>query len=130
MVCIRFLVDENVPISIIYFLRDRGHIVDPVGETFAKSSPDALLMVAAEINGLVVVTFDKDFRQLIRQFPEGTRTRAKHLSGRITLKCREDEAHARIEAEIEAIEWGYTQAQQRQRRFIMQISTTGITFVT
>ncbi|HEX7102693.1 MAG TPA: DUF5615 family PIN-like protein, partial [Nitrolancea sp.] len=70
---IRFLVDENVPAGVSTFLRDRGHDVFPVGEYLAKGSPDQLLTVAAELEGMVVITFDRDFKRLITQMPHGSR---------------------------------------------------------
>lgn len=70
---IAFLADENMPAQVVEFLRARGHVVYPVGESFAKASPDPLLVAAAEVNGLVVLTFDRDFRSLIRQLPPGIR---------------------------------------------------------
>lgn len=51
MDAIGFLVDENVPAPVTTFLKARGHTVYAVAESFTKSSPDSLLVSAAEING-------------------------------------------------------------------------------
>lgn len=129
MATIRFLTDENVPAAVTEFLRNRGHEVVQVGETVAKGSPDQVLLAVAELQGLVVITFDRDFKDLIRQLPEGNRTRVERGAGRISLRCMEHEARDRIEQLIEVIEFHYEIAEQRGHRFIMQISRTSTTFV-
>lgn len=98
MARIPFLVDENVPQEVTDFLRARGHTVFTVGEHLAKSSPDPLLTTIAEELGLVVVTFDRDFRRLIRRLPRGSGRAVPRRAGRISLTCDETEARARIEA--------------------------------
>ena len=126
---IRFLVDENVPVDVITFLRERQHVVLPVGEYFAKSSPDVLLAAAAEIEGLVIVTFDRDFRRLVRQLPSGVRTQAAHHAGRISVTCTETELLGRRRTLIDVIEVHYAFSQRQGHRLIMQISATSYTFV-
>jgi hypothetical protein len=98
-----------------------------VGDHFVKSTPDSLLLIAAEAEGLVVITFDRDFKQLVRQLPAGVRTRFGRSAGRISLRIEESKAHARIEELIDIIELSYQFASLRQQRFIMQISETSYT---
>jgi hypothetical protein len=124
---IRFLVDENAPRSIGRFLELRGHDVLYVGDQFAKSTPDTVLVVAAEFEGLVVVTFDRDFKRLVAQLPSGTRTRFSRQAGRISLRMDEHKAQARIEELVDVIEISYQFALARNQRFIMQISETSYT---
>ena len=83
MTRIPFLTDENAPQDVTDLLRSQGHDVLPVGEHFAKGSADAVLTAAAEWEGLVVVTFDTDFKTLIKQVPVGHRTQFKARAGRI-----------------------------------------------
>lgn len=128
MAVIRFLIDENVPLTIGEFLRSRGHDVSIVGETLAKSSPDELLRTIAETHGYVVVTFDRDFKRLIRRFPEGTRSRFERHAGRISFTCNERDAEVRIEELLEVIEFHYAIANRQGKRFVMQISRTSIMF--
>ena len=129
MATIRFLTDENVPADVTEFLRDRGHEVIQVGDNLAKGSPDVALLAVAELQGLVVITFDRDFNDLIRQLPAGNRSRVERGAGRISLRCMEHEARGRIEHLIEVIEFHYEFAQAQGHRFIMQISRTSTTFV-
>ncbi len=98
-----------------------------VGEQFAKSTPDSVLVVAAEFVGLVVITFDRDFRRLVTQLPSGTRTRFNRQAGRISLRMDETKARARIEELIDVIEVSYQFALARDQRFIMQISESSYT---
>jgi hypothetical protein len=126
-VSIRFLIDENAPQSIGRFLESRGHEVLHVGEQFAKRTPDSALVVAAEFAGLVVITFDRDFKRLVTQLPPGTRTRFNRQAGRISLRMHEPRALARVEELIDVIEVSYQFALARDRRFIMQISESSYT---
>ncbi|MBX6341300.1 MAG: DUF5615 family PIN-like protein [Thermomicrobiaceae bacterium] len=125
---IPFLIDENVPASVGDFLRQRGHHVLAVGESLPKGSPDHLLTVTAEREGLVIVTFDRDFRRLIKTFPEGSRGKWRR-AGRISLACREPEALSRIQELIDVIEFSYARALERRGRLIMRISQTSYDIV-
>ena len=127
MAAIKFLVDENVPADVTTFLRSRGHEVFPVGEYFAKSSPDHLLVTAAEQNGLVVITFDKDFKRLITQVPVGYRGKFGASAGRISLHMKETEAPQRIIDMLPTVEFHYHQSLLNETRFIMQMSLSTIT---
>lgn len=86
-----------------------------------------MLVVAAEFEGLVVVTFDRDFKRLVTQLPVGTRTRFNRQAGRISLRLEEPRALGRIKELIEVIEVSYQFALARGQRFIMQISETSYT---
>ena len=127
MPIIRFLVDENVPIEVVTFLRERRHAVLPVGEYLAKSSPDELLATAAEVEGLVIITFDKDFKRLV---PHGVRRRTERRAGRISVTCKETELLGRLEELIDVIEFNYERSQRQGIRLIMQISKTTYTVIT
>jgi hypothetical protein len=126
---IRFLVDENVPAGVTTFLRDRGHEVFPVGEYLTKGSPDQLLIAAAEREGMVVITFDRDFKRLVKQLPRGSRGRFERGTGRISLTLEEPQALGRIRDLIETIEFLYRQANRSGNRFVLQISATSMTVV-
>ena len=60
----RILADENVPLPIVTWLRDRGHDVLYAAES-RKQTPDADLLAEAEAQGYVVLTEDKDFGEAI-----------------------------------------------------------------
>lgn len=123
----RFLIDENAPMDLVYFLRDRGHEAEYVGEAFAKASPDGLLLSAAEIHGYIVITFDKDFKRLLRQVPAGQKTAVEKMAGRISFSCTETQCLPRLTELIDHVENSYQYATSRGKRFVMQISQTSIT---
>lgn len=124
---ISFLIDENVPVQIADFLRQRGHSAQSVGEHFLKSTADSVLVLLAEYEGMVVVTFDRDFRQLVTRAPPGSRTRFSRTAGRLSLTCEEAEALSRIQLHMDAIEFLYEHTQRSGIRFIMQLSATSFT---
>lgn len=121
------LIDENVQDSIAQFLRERGHDVYLVREVLLRGEPDPVVAQLADSFGMVVVTWDKGFRELASRAPHGQRQRFRNLS-RITLKCNQARALARIRYYIESIEFEFTQAQKRgDKRLMVEITET--TFV-
>ena len=60
----RILADENIPRTIVFWLRDQGHDVLHAAESRART-PDAELLAEAEARGFVVLTEDKDFGELV-----------------------------------------------------------------
>lgn len=124
----QFLVDENAPYDLLDFLRSRGHVAEYVGDAFAKSSPDSLLLKAAELHGYVVITFDRDFKRLITQVPAGNKRAVESRAGRISFS-KEPEALPRLRDMIDLIEILHADAERRGIRFILQISATSFTVV-
>jgi predicted nuclease of predicted toxin-antitoxin system len=61
---VRILADENVPRTIVAWLRGQGHDVLYAAESRART-PDADLLAEAEAQGHVVLTEDKDFGELV-----------------------------------------------------------------
>jgi predicted nuclease of predicted toxin-antitoxin system len=60
----RILADENVPRTIVAWLRGEGHDVLYAAESRAQT-PDADLLTEAEAQGYIVLTQDKDFGELV-----------------------------------------------------------------
>lgn len=121
---IHFLIDENVDDAVGRYLRLRGHHVRLVNKVFAAMTKDEVIAAYGDEDKAVVVTGDKDFKNLVQRAPQGSRQRFRSLS-RISLGCREPRAKQRIEELIESIEFEYEQAQKRDdKRLIMQISDT------
>ena len=58
-----FLVNENIPRTVIDGLRARGHDVLSAKESM-RSEPDEAILARAQADGRVVVTQDKDFGEL------------------------------------------------------------------
>jgi hypothetical protein len=76
---------------------------------------------------MVIVTWDKGFKELAKRAPHGQRQRFRNVS-RITLKCNQARALARIRHYIESIEFEFAQAQKRgDKRLLVEITET--TFV-
>lgn len=85
----RLLMDEMVPESVVRFFRERGHDVFLVREALLPSTPDPLVVLAADKNSLVVVTWNKKhFNALVKRAPEGNRARFRR-AGMIVFSCSE-----------------------------------------
>lgn len=118
---ITLFVDECLPLaSFRAFLEARGHVVYGVGEGFPSGSPDQAVLAAADVQGAVVVSSDRDWRQLLRQV-KGSGGRFRR-AGRILFNCDHSAALRRLEALIEDIEREYDLATRAGRQLIMRIT--------
>ncbi len=125
----RLLVDENVPDSVARFLRERGHTVDLVRESLGQMTPDEFIAWVGDDLAAIVVTVDRDFKQIVQRIPNGGRRRFNAL-GRISLRCRESQALARMTEFIEDIEREYVRLQTRpDKRLIVEITQTSYRIV-
>jgi predicted nuclease of predicted toxin-antitoxin system len=64
MALMRLLTDENIPLLAIELLRKKGHDVLAISE-IAPSICDEDVMLLAEDEGRILLTFDKDFGELV-----------------------------------------------------------------
>lgn len=120
------IIDNNVPDSVAQKFRERGHQVDLVRDILAADSPDQLIAEYANQVRAILVTCDKDFKQIAKRIPAGMKTRFSRLS-RISLSCFEPRAAARVEEEFETIELVYAQAQKTaDKRIFIIIQDRGI----
>jgi predicted nuclease of predicted toxin-antitoxin system len=60
----KFLANENVPVEAVQAARQQGHDLEAVGEIEPGASDDVVLD-RARTSGRVLVTFDKDFGNLV-----------------------------------------------------------------
>ncbi|MDR0482353.1 MAG: DUF5615 family PIN-like protein [Cellulomonadaceae bacterium] len=61
----RFIVDANLPFSLVKLLRDHGHTADHVGGLdIGKDASDTVIAQWADTQNAVVVSKDADFRLL------------------------------------------------------------------
>ncbi len=60
----RFLADENFPFPAVAALRDRGHDVSSIADDHAGSS-DELVAEICDRDARILLTFDKDFGDLV-----------------------------------------------------------------
>ena len=100
----KFLLDNNVPNRVAVTLRELGHDVALVRELLSHDASDPLVAVAAEQAGRVLVSLDRDFKQLDPTRPDGYRARFRRLS-RIWLRCRPSRSAERVKLFIREIEW-------------------------
>jgi len=61
---VRFLANENVPLSVVKGLRDDGHDTAWIRED-APGSTDDQVLERAVVEGRVLLTFDKDFGEMV-----------------------------------------------------------------
>ncbi|MBS1515055.1 MAG: DUF5615 family PIN-like protein [Bacteroidetes bacterium] len=64
MTQLNFLADENFPKSSIVFLRNKGHKVKSIKEEFPGTDDERVLSIAS-IEKLILLTFDRDYSDLI-----------------------------------------------------------------
>lgn len=57
----KFLVDENVPHSLINFLKKKDHKIIDVKNSQYQGKDDLELIKISEKNNFIILTFDKDF---------------------------------------------------------------------
>lgn len=128
MVPMPLLVDENVPQSVADYLAGRGHNVENVRDLFLGGTPDAIIAAVADKNGWIVVTLDRDYRQLAARIPKGGKGAVSRM-GRISLRVDPSQAVTRVEQSIELIEFEYgRRLSQKDRRLIVDITNTTVTF--
>lgn len=88
---LKFLTDENVPMSVNRFLQDRGFDVMRSDDVCAPAAPDPIVASAAMESGRILVSWDRDFNHQRFMKP-----RFRRLS-RIAFACPEHRARTRIE---------------------------------
>lgn len=126
MAVLRLLLDHNVPVSVADAFRARGHDVRLVKDILPTDSSDQLVAAVSEDEGTILVSADRDFKQIAPRIPKGQRTRFRRLS-RISLECSEYLAAVRVTAAMSLIEAEWDIAlQSRDARMFITISSTGI----
>lgn len=121
-----FLLDHNVPDSVAVALREFGHTVEFVRNILPTDSADPLVATAAEQTGAILVSVDRDFKQIAPRIPKGARIRFKKLS-RISIECSEPQAAARMREVMPFIELAWQQAQSKSdKRMLVVIMASNI----
>ena len=120
------LVDENAPKSVAEFFEERGHDVLLVSENLPAGTPDPVVAAVGNRLSAVVVSWDKDFKNLARRVPTGTRQRFRRL-GRITFRCNETQGRRLLEKWIDEIERYYERClEESDFRMIVEILQSGL----
>lgn len=123
------LIDENVPRSVADLFASRGHEVRLVLDLFPAGTPDPVIATIGDRMSAIVVTWDRDFDQLVRRIPEGNRAKFRRL-GRISFRCNEARGKELLVRWIEMIEFHHARAtQQRDFRMMVQIQESGAKFL-
>jgi predicted nuclease of predicted toxin-antitoxin system len=122
---LKFLADNCVPDSVGRALTEAGHEVILLRDILPTNSPDPLVASVAELNGAILVSFDKDFKTLAPRIGIGQQ-RFRKLS-RIAFRCGEPEAAKRLRVALGLIEFEWTAAQTASdKRVIIEIGPTYI----
>lgn len=122
----RFMFDENVPMSAKRFLETTGYQVEFIRDLIPEGSVDPLVAFVAEDQAAILVTFDGDFQSISPRIPHGQKTRFRRLS-RIWLKCNEPQCAQRLEKAFRLISSEFEIAQRsRDNRMQIQIGNSFI----
>jgi predicted nuclease of predicted toxin-antitoxin system len=128
----RLLFDQNVPEEVVEIFRERGHEINYSREVLLQNSPDQLIAIGAALDGMIVVTHDKDYRRYSSLFPQGFRTQARKITGRILLNVAVDQPEKvhvlirRTQSVIEEIEFHYGRSLQSRSRLLLSVTETGL----
>lgn len=118
----KFILDDNVPVSVCKVLEDNGHTVDLIVAHAARGAADPVVATVSERLDAVLMSFDGDFEKIAPRVPEGVQHRYKRLS-RVWLRCSEYQAGQRLEKAISLIESEYEIAQNsRDVRMLIWLS--------
>ena len=107
----KFLLEENVPSSVLEILERGGYEAQFVRDIVPPGAEDQVVATVAEQLDSVLVTFDGDFRKIAPRIPIGFRNRFRKLS-KITFRCPEPMSATRLEGALDWIEAEYRFAQQ------------------
>jgi hypothetical protein len=100
-----------VPESVSLFLEGRGHDVTRLKDDLPTDSPDPLVAKYAQETDAILLTFDRDFRQIAPRVPKGTRTRFRKLS-KVYMECEHKDAVGRLAAAITLIEFEWEESKK------------------
>jgi predicted nuclease of predicted toxin-antitoxin system len=66
MTALHFIVDENLPPHLAYWLRDKGHTATHVCYEAMESTPDSDIWAWATARNAIVVSKDEDFHNRVK----------------------------------------------------------------
>jgi hypothetical protein len=95
--------------------RSRGHTVVFLRDIMPVDSPDLVVATVGDMDGVILVSCDRDFDAIAPRILKGLRARFRRLS-RLSIRCAEFHAARRIEEAMELIELEFRTAQSRSDR--------------
>jgi len=102
---LRFLLDENFQRSVANWLAARGHEVHESREVVGPEAKDPVLNWLASTEGLVIVTYDEDFRYAVRRIaPVGTKAKVWKYASVLWVGVPAPRAQKRLGECIELVE--------------------------
>ena len=102
----KFILDENVPVSARRVLENNGHTVEFIVDHAARGATDPVVATVSERLDAVLMSFDGDFEKIAPRIPKSAQHRYKRLS-RIWLRCSEYQTSQRLEKAMSLIESEY-----------------------
>lgn len=122
----RFMLDENVPVSVSDALGELGHDIEYVRDLLPAGAVDPLVAALAEEDHRILVSFDGDFQTISPRIPVGQKARFRRLS-RIWLRCTEFQAAQRLQRAMTFIEAEFAIATAAaDTRMLLQIGSSFI----
>jgi predicted nuclease of predicted toxin-antitoxin system len=76
----RFVLDENIPAPVLGALIEKFHEAKSITDLVPGGSPDQLVAAAAEEDGSILVSHDRDFRRIAPRVMDGQQRRFRRLS--------------------------------------------------
>ncbi|PIN91117.1 hypothetical protein COU57_01900 [Candidatus Pacearchaeota archaeon CG10_big_fil_rev_8_21_14_0_10_32_14] len=77
----KFIADENIAVSVVRFLKERGHDVKDVKEESLFGSSDKKIFGIAQKENRIVLTHDKDFLGIVKN-------NQSDFEGIILIRCK------------------------------------------
>lgn len=126
----RFLADENVPVSAIEFFRQRGHEVIRARDVLVQGSPDpAIARRADELNAVVITWNRSDFQRLMQRSGK-TGVPSYPRMGLLAIDCSVAEVEDRLREAIGLIEFEDAQIRERPgARFNVELRSKAVRIV-
>jgi predicted nuclease of predicted toxin-antitoxin system len=126
--CIPFFTDQDVPESVGKHLSSAGHGVTRLRDCMPDDSADPVVAITCAVNGLVLITHDKDFRQASKRL-QVTQREYRKLH-RIQLRCDEVNSAKRIEQALSLIESEWLLVEKSiEHQMVIEITDTSIRIV-
>ncbi len=124
----RFLIDQNIPLSAARLLENNGHSTTHVRDVLRQDSPDQLIAYLAIQEDFVILTHDADFRNINALAPRGFKQRLRR-SNRIILGPTSTKAAPRLLAELDLLVAMYDWAESNNNQYRVDITEVSVQIV-